>query len=86
MDSSSRNAGTTLLDALKKRFACKRYNPEEHISDEAFNTILEAGRLSPSSFGLEPWKFLVIENKELLAEIWQHPGVPRRTQIVQSLS
>ena len=40
-----------------------------HISDEAFNTILEAGRLSPSSFGLEPWKFLVIENKELLAEI-----------------
>lgn len=69
MDSSSRNAGTTLLDALKKRFACKRYNPEEHISDEAFNTILEAGRLSPSSFGFEPWKFLVIENKELLAEI-----------------
>lgn len=86
MDSSSRNAGTTLLDALKKRFACKRYNPEEHISDEAFNTILEAGRLSPSSFGLEPWKFLVIETRNCSQRFWQHPGVPRRTQIVQSLS
>lgn len=69
MDSSARHAGSSFINALEKRFACKRYSPEEHISDEAFNTILEAGRLSPSSFGLEPWKFLVVENKELLAEI-----------------
>lgn len=33
--------------------------------------ILETARLSPSSFGTEPWKFLVIENPELLNKIKQ---------------
>lgn len=32
-------------------------------------TILEAARLSPSSFGYEPWKFLVIENKEIREDL-----------------
>ena len=40
-----------------------RYNKK--ISDSEFNTILEAGRLSPSSLGLEPWRFLVIQNETL---------------------
>ena len=33
------------------------------------NYILEAGRKSPSSFGMEPWKFLVITNEELKAKL-----------------
>lgn len=61
--------GEALIQALETRFACKRYSPAGHISDSAFNTILEAARLSPSSFGFEPWKILVIENRELLADI-----------------
>ena len=61
--------GDTLIQALEERFTCKRYDPHRHISDSAFNTILEAGRLSPSSFGFEPWKFLVIENPEILQEV-----------------
>lgn len=69
MDPVAINAGNNLIGALEERFACKRYDPEGHISDSAFNTILEAGRLSPSSFGLEPWRFLVIENKDLLSEV-----------------
>lgn len=65
----SETDGKTFIRALEERFACKRYDPEGHISDSDFNTILEAGRLSPSSFGFEPWKFLVIENKRLLASV-----------------
>lgn len=61
--------GQTYIHALESRFTCKRYDPEGHISDSAFNTILEAGRLAPSSFGFEPWKFLVIEDRRLLADI-----------------
>ena len=61
--------GDMLIAALKERFTCKRYDPQGHISDSTFNTILEAARLSPSSFGFEPWKLLVIENEELLAQI-----------------
>lgn len=64
-----RQNGATLIDALERRFTCKRYDPNGHVSDEDFSTILEAGRLSPSSFGFEPWKFLVIESDELLGKI-----------------
>lgn len=62
-------AGQEFVHALEERFTCKRYDPSSHIPDSYFNMILEAGRLSPSSFGFEPWKFLVIENKELLERI-----------------
>ncbi|UAY77175.1 NAD(P)H-dependent oxidoreductase [Pasteurella canis] len=63
---------TDILNAFHYRHACKAYEPSKKISDEDFRFILETGRLSPSSFGLEPWKFLVIENqkiKELIRDI-----------------
>lgn len=58
-----------ILEAFNFRYACKEFNPSEKISDEKFQMILEAGRLSPSSFGLEPWKFLVVQNLELRDKI-----------------
>lgn len=54
-----------LLDAYQFRFATKQFDTNRKISDEDFHTILETGRLSPSSLGLEPWKFLVIQNQDL---------------------
>lgn len=52
------------MEALNFRHACKIFDPTKKISTENFNYILEAARLSPSSFGLEPWKFLVVQNTE----------------------
>ena len=54
MDTATTSAGENLIGALESRFTCKRYSPEGHIPDSTFTAILEAGRLSPSSFGLEP--------------------------------
>jgi len=54
-----------IIKALKWRYAVKVFDPSKKVSDEDLNTILEAGRLSPSSIGLEPWKFIVVENKDL---------------------
>jgi nitroreductase len=54
-----------ILEAFQFRHATKEFDPEKKISDEDFNYILEAGRLSPSSVGYEPWKFVVVQNKEL---------------------
>lgn len=56
---------TQFLDAMNFRHATKEYDSEKKISDEDFNYILEAGRLSPSSLGSEPWKFIVIQNPTL---------------------
>lgn len=64
----------TVLDAFHFRHACKAFDPERKIPDEDFGVILEAGRLSPSSFGYEPWLFAVIQNpalrEKLLPVVW----------------
>ena len=49
-----------ILKVFKFRHACKEFNPDKKISDEEFNFILETARLSPSSFGIEPWEFLIL--------------------------
>lgn len=53
------------LEAMKFRHATKEYDSNKKISDEDFNEILNYGILSPSSFGFEPWKFVVVQNEEL---------------------
>ncbi|MBD3840681.1 MAG: NAD(P)H-dependent oxidoreductase [Campylobacterales bacterium] len=53
------------LDAMMFRHACKEFDANKKISEDQFNQILESGRLSPSSFGTEPWRFLVIQNDQL---------------------
>ncbi|MBY5990951.1 NAD(P)H-dependent oxidoreductase [Ferrimonas balearica] len=53
-----------ILDAFEFRHATKVFDPERKISDDQFHTILEAARLSPSSFGFEPWQILVVQSPE----------------------
>ncbi|EIQ9117376.1 nitroreductase family protein, partial [Campylobacter coli] len=43
--------------------ACKLFN-DKKISEEDLHFILESGILAPSSHGFEPWKFVVLEQKE----------------------
>ncbi|ADU30297.1 nitroreductase [Evansella cellulosilytica DSM 2522] len=54
-----------IIEAFNFRHATKEFDANKKISEDDFQFILETGRLSPSSIGLEPWKFLVIENNEL---------------------
>jgi nitroreductase len=54
-----------ILEAYRFRHACKEFDAGRMISEEDFRFILETGRLSPSSFGFEPWKFVILQNKEL---------------------
>ena len=54
-----------IIKAYNFRHACKVFDSNKKIPTENFDTILETGRLSPSSFGFEPWKFLVVQNMEL---------------------
>lgn len=51
-----------LILAMQQRAATRAYDPSRTISDEDFHAILECARLSPSSVGSEPWRFLVIQN------------------------
>ncbi len=59
----------TFEEAMDFRHACKVFDEEKKVSDADMRYILEAGRKSPSSFGMEAWKFLVITNEELKAKL-----------------
>ncbi len=74
------------MEAMDYRHACKVFDDTKKISREDFDFILEAGRKSPSSFGMEPWKFLVVNNEELRKEIrpvcWDQPQITTCSDLV----
>lgn len=65
---------STLLDNLNWRYATKKFDATKKISDADLNTLKEAVRLSASSYGLQPFKVVIVENPELReqlkAEAW----------------
>lgn len=68
-----------LLDSLKWRYATKLFDTTKKVSDTDINEILEAFRLSASSFWLQPWKLIIIENPEMRAKLlpvsWNQPQI-----------
>ena len=58
-----------IIDALNWRFAVKEFEPSKKVAPADLETILESGRLAPSSMGFEPWKILVVENPEVRAKL-----------------
>jgi nitroreductase len=49
-----------LLEALNWRYATKKFDPTKKIPADIWSALEQALVLSPSSFGIQPWKFLVI--------------------------
>ena len=58
-----------IIDALKWRYATKKFDATKKLSQEQFDTVLESLHLSASSYGLQPWKFIVVTNPEIRAKI-----------------
>lgn len=59
-----------LIEALNWRYATKRMNGQP-VPDATVDTIVEAARLAPSSYGLQPYKVQVIKDPDLRAAIQQ---------------
>lgn len=53
-----------LLEAFAFRHATKVFDKARQIPEQLFQTLLEAARMSPSSFGFEPWQLLVVQSPE----------------------
>ncbi len=68
------------------RHACKLFNTDRSISEKDLNFILEAGRLSPSSFGMEQWQFFVIRNNEMREAIqkaaWDQAQITTSSELI----
>ncbi len=63
-----------LHQLLHFRYATKAFDPSKQVSTEEQNALLESLQLSPSSFGMQLWKFFVVEDRsvreQLKSESW----------------
>jgi len=78
------------LKAMDFRHACKEFDSSKKISNDDINYIMQVARKSPSSFGMEPWKFLVITNEKLKGELrplcWNQVQITSCSHLVVILS
>lgn len=76
----------TFMDAMAFRHACKKFDNTRAIASETFETILESVRLSPSSFGMEPWRLFVIRSKGLRETLkplcWNQPQITECSELI----
>ncbi len=55
----------TLLARLQWRYATKQFDPNKKIPADLWSALEKALILSPSSFGLQPWKFIVVTTQDV---------------------
>jgi len=69
----------SILENLKWRYATKKFDSTYELSESELNTIKEVIQLSPASYGLQPYKVLVVTNPEirelLKAVSWNQPQI-----------
>ena len=60
---------TKLLDLLQWRYATKKMDPKQAVSDDKVEQILEAIRLTATSSGLQPYEVIVVTNPQVRERI-----------------
>jgi nitroreductase len=61
-----------IIDDLNWRYATKTFDSSKNISEADLEKILEAFRLSASSFGLQPWKLFVVKDSDKKQALLEH--------------
>lgn len=79
-------ADSHLLSALNWRYATKQFDPAKKIPAATWATLEQALVLAPSSFGLQPWKFVVVADpavrERLVAVSWNQRQVADASHLV----
>ena len=57
------------IEALNQRYSVKKFDRDKKVSGEKLGNILEAGKLSASSMGLQPYKIIVVESDEMKQQL-----------------
>ena len=71
-DQSPPEATRQLLDHLHWRYAVKRFDPARRVPDQTWQALEQSLILTPSSYGLQPWKFVVVTDPAIKAQL---PGM-----------
>lgn len=69
-----------LLTALNWRYATKVFDPAKKIPAEVWSALEDSLVLTPSSYGLQPWKFIIVQDQALREQLLPHTW--RQRQVV----
>jgi nitroreductase len=72
----------TLLAPLRWRYATKKFDPSLRVPDDVWNALEEALVLTPSSYGLQPWTFVVVTDPAMKATL--RPASYGQAQVTDS--
>lgn len=76
----------TVLSQLKWRYATKKFDATKKIAPELWAQLEQAVVLAPSSYGLQPWKFIVVTDpavrKQLHLVSWNQPQILDASHLV----
>lgn len=73
---------STFIENQNWRYATKKFDASKKITAEDLATLKEAIRLSASSYGLQPYKIIIVENPELRAQL--QPAAYGQAQVVDA--
>jgi nitroreductase len=75
-----------VLTQLAWRYATKKFDPSRRIAPEHWSALEQAALLAPSSYGLQPWKFVVVTDpalrQKLRAVSWNQPQITDASHLI----
>lgn len=74
--------GDEVLSHLTWRYATKKFNPQRKIGNKEWSILEQSMILAPSSYGLQPWKFVVVTDPEVRKKL--HPVAFDQPQILDA--
>ena len=84
--SNSTLSANAALEQLQWRYATKKFDATQDISETDWTTLEQSLVLAPSSFGLQPWKFFVVKNPEIRSQLlphsWNQPQIVDASHLV----
>jgi nitroreductase len=76
----------SFLKNIEWRYATKSFDTNKKVSDVDLSTITEAIRMTPTSFGLQPYHFYIVTNQEIKDKIqaaaWNQPQVGTSSHLI----
>lgn len=75
-----------IKEITAQRRAVKKYDTEYHISDKDFHELIDQATQAPSSFNIQHWRFVDVQNKQLRQEIreaaWDQAQVTEASRLI----
>lgn len=73
--------GSDILDVIKNRRSIRKFDKDKKISSDTIKDIISAGSFAPSGHNNQPWRFVIIEDKDLKLKI---SGLTTYSSIIKS--